>query len=706
MQSEYLAKDVVDSSDEDPFERQVANGLSIPSRARTVTLPATDNVWKRCPLPAKGDQIRLLKLYPPSRRYENNLEANLIIRKGNEKYEALSYTWSSEGEKGSEGVKGSIRVQSGGGEFEEIEIQQNLESALRQLRRPLTSRLLWIDAICIDQHNLEEKNHQVPKMATIYNDARSVCVWLGKGTESTEKALSFVKQILDLDNFDRLVADSKSVKDWAALWELMNSPWFSRRWVIQEIALARKAKVYCGKAKPVKWRDFANAVALFGSRYHQIRELFKASAEFGHHFYHLGDVTALGAHRLVDESSNLFRKSDDGAIQEHLYSLEHLVSTLSPFQATNPRDTIYAVLSLAEDTGAIFSARPSAHIPVDAAIPGDNTQQFSETDKKKLQTVMSVWRKQVEKPYPVDYDKSFFEVCKDFLEFTIESSQSLDMICRPWAPTPLTKDETLPSWIPTVRGAPYRPGANRYHNRVNADNLVGVPSTGKRNYNAARKYPLKKTWRIGKSGTPEDKSLFVSGFILGSINDKALPAQQGNIPASWLRLAGWKNGDGPPPNAFWRTIVADRGPNGGNPPPYYQVACQQAFDQRATDDDLNTERLMLMNSSIKPGSEKVVTEYLRRVQSVVWMRVLIRTTIGESHNNLGLAPQSVREEDLICIVYGCSVPVVLRKIFIDEENGTYYYELIGECYIHGMMDGEAFRILQEMKIDKQEFELR
>lgn len=454
-------------------------------------------------------------------------------------------------------------------------------------------------------------------------------------------------------------------------------------------------------AVPVAWRDFANAVALFGSRYHQIRELFKASTEFGNHFYHLGDVTALGAHRLVDESSNLFRKSDDGVIQEHLYSLEHLVSTLSPFQATNPRDTIYAVLSLAEDTGAIFSARPSAHIPVDASNPSESTP-FSDTNKRKLQNVMSVWRKQVEKPYPVDYDKSFFEVCKDFLKFTIENSQSLDMICRPWAP--LNTGEKLPSWIPTVRGAPYRPGANRYHNRVNADNLVGVPSTGKRNYNAARKYPLKKTWRIGQSGTPEDRSLFVSGFILGYINKKALPAQQGNIPASWLKLAGWENGSGLPPNAFWRTIVADRGPNGGNPPPYYQVACQQAFDQRAIDDDLNIERLMLMNSSIKPGSEKVVTEYLRRVQSVVWMRVLIRTTIAGSENNLGLAPQSVKEGDLICIVYGCSVPVVLRKLIDDENDKS--YELIGECYIHGMMDGEAFRILQEMKIKKEEFELR
>jgi hypothetical protein len=399
MPSTYPAHHDIHSSDDDHSDTPLTNGLSPAKRTRTVSPPITEkpNVWKRCPLPPRGDQIRLLKLYASGKRSDNVLEANLVVRQGNESYEALSYTWGSEGDIGSEGDTGSIRVWSGSGEFEEIEIQANLESALRQLRRKHGTRTLWIDAICIDQNNLEEKNHQVPKMATIYNDAKRVCVWLGKGGKSTEKALSFVSRILNLDEFDRLVADQSSVEDWHALWELMNSPWFSRRWVIQEIALARRATVHCGKARPVQWSDFANAVALFGSRYHQIRELFKASPEFGNHFYHLGDVTALGAHRLVDESSNLFRKSDDGVIQEHLYSLEHLVSTLSPFQAANPRDTVYAVLSLAEDTGAICSARPSAHIPVDNSTATETTD-FSDQATKKLRNVMSVWRKSVEKP--------------------------------------------------------------------------------------------------------------------------------------------------------------------------------------------------------------------------------------------------------------------------------------------------------------------
>jgi hypothetical protein len=693
MPSTYSAADAIDSNDEGHSEPPLESGLSLAQGTSTVTSSATDrpNVWKRCPLPHNGDKIRLLKLYPPSKCSDDILEAKLIVRNDDEPYEALSYTW------GFKGHSSSIRICSGVGKFEEFDIQANLESALRQLRRAHSYRLLWADAICIDQENPEEKNHQVAKMAEIYNNAENVCVWLGEGGESTERGLSFISRILDLNSFDCLVADQNSVQEWHALLELMNSPWFSRRWIIQEVALARQATVHCGKARPVQWMDFANAVALFGSRYHQIQELFRVSVNSDHQYY-LGDLTALAAHRLVDELSNLFRK-----IHEYRYSLEHLVSSLSLFQATDPRDIIYAVLSLAEDTGAVFSVRPSRHILVDARNAGENPQALSEKEKKGWQNVPSFRRKQ-EKPYPVDYEKSFLEVCKGFLEFAVERSQNLDMICRPWAPVPLSTEEELPFWIPTVRGAAYRSDIeNKSHDRLNADNLAGIPTMGKRNYNAARKYPLEQKWRIGKSGTPEDKSLFVSGFILGSITRVASPAHGGAIPLSWVELAGWKtkNGAGLPPNAFWRTIVADGGLHGGYPPPYYQFARQHAFFGRAAEADINTELLSTPN---KLSSE--LTEFLRRAQTVICSRVLMQAIIGDTDKNLGLAPKLVREGDLICILYGVSVPVVLRKFSDNKEKDMKCYILIGECYVHGMMDGEAFRTIQEMNIKKEEFELR
>ena len=73
---------------------------------------------------------------------------------------------------------------------------------------------------------------------------------------------------------------------------------------------------------------------------------------------------------------------------------------------------------------------------------------------------------------------------------------------------------------------------------------------------------------------------------------------------------------------------------------------------------------------------------------------------------LGLAPDGAQEGDLICIIFGCSVPVVLRKIVSDEMTGEHYYELVGDCYIHGMMDGEASKMQQARNIPQTQFELR
>jgi hypothetical protein len=55
---------------------------------------------------------------------------------------------------------------------------------------------------------------------------------------------------------------------------------------------------------------------------------------------------------------------------------------------------------------------------------------------------------------------------------------------------------------------------------------------------------------------------------------------------------------------------------------------------------------------------------------------------------LGLVPESAEPSDIICILYSCSVPVVLRRV--ETSDGVVYHQLIGECYVHGMMDGEAF----------------
>lgn len=76
--------------------------------------------------------------------------------------------------------------------------------------------------------------------------------------------------------------------------------------------------------------------------------------------------------------------------------------------------------------------------------------------------------------------------------------------------------------------------------------------------------------------------------------------------------------------------------------------------------------------------------FLQRVQQVTWSK---RFFLTKGNTPLfGFAPKNTKRDDIICILFGCSVPVVLRKVK-DSEN----YEFIGECYVNGMMDGEAVR---------------
>lgn len=300
-------------------------------------------IYRSIPL-IETNNIRLLRLHAGSG--DDLLEGNLIIAENHERYEALSYTW------GSPDQKSFIRILSEGN-ADKMGITPNLKAALRQLRDPDKPRLLWIDALCINQKNEKEKSLQVPKMASIYTRAFNVCIWLGEEYQQSDLAVSFIKRMLNLDDFDRLVRDENSDTEWNALFDLMRRPWFTRRWVVQEIALARTATVYCGR-EIVPWREFRDAVALFVSRSQDLKKLFQGSKRYNHHPNWLGDITALGANRLCQQASNVFRRADEGGTQAPLMSLEALVSNLSAFEAAEPRDVIYSVLALAVSFQCVY----------------------------------------------------------------------------------------------------------------------------------------------------------------------------------------------------------------------------------------------------------------------------------------------------------------------------------------------------------------
>lgn len=178
-------------------------------------------------------------------------------------YRALSYTW------GSPAYGGTIQVDG-----QHVLVGQNLFTAMQRLRQRSWVGYLWVDALCINQSDDDEKSHQVPLMDQIYGQASMVLVWLGEELDSTERAFFFIwrscsygQELMDMmlrdaeisnhtsasGNSPRLEAfvreKLQSLSDDSnkqAVEQLFGNPYWSRVWVLQEFGHAVRCVLICG----------------------------------------------------------------------------------------------------------------------------------------------------------------------------------------------------------------------------------------------------------------------------------------------------------------------------------------------------------------------------------------------------------------------------------------------------------------------------
>jgi hypothetical protein len=660
-------------------------------------------------------------------------------------------------------------------------VRDNLAAALEQFRRPDEDVNIWCDAVCINQGNVKEKTAQVARMNEIYSEADSVCVWLGAGNDNTAATFAFLRRLLNLSHLDEFARDGKlHRREWGLAMNLMKNRWFSRRWVIQELVLAKHANVRWG-TEQMLWKDFADAIALLMTKHDEIKEILGASPSFAAMQdpdinIEALDPRALGATTLVDATSNLFHRAEDGTVQQKLVSLEALVSSqFLAFEASEPRDTIYAVLSLAKDTANLpdLIHPPSFHIPPKSNVMAELiaiilhsflfithwiwlTLTHPRPNPEELEP-------QIDRRIAPDYDKRLTDVCADFIEYCIDKSQSLDLICRHWAPRPkpLTPREKLemnervertgqipevekhPSWISSIEEHAFGGPRGVLSGRINGDSLVGgLGRQNRHHYNASGHL---QAWAkmgkckslntehddldsrepnivspVGKLEAPEnhtqapipqppskilprkfDGTLRVKGLRLGTIEKNSGRVAGGVIPAEAFQYADWpapsseEHLDGVP-DKLWRTLVANRGLNGVDAPTWYRRACLECLNHINPTGDLDTKKFD--NVAQTPATMKM---FLKRVQEVVCnRRFFLCKKVGDRAALYGMGPPQTNTGDIICVLFGCSVPVVLRRQDSDDSTEK-RYTLVGECYVHGMMDGEALpKKLPEYPYDK------
>lgn len=161
-------------------------------------------------------------------------------------YTALSYTW------GPPIFNERIKI---GKDY--IKITTGLAAAVRHLRLASQSIFLWIDQICINQPDLEEKETQVPLMDLIYTRATNTLIWLGEDDGAdpqlaveTLQDIHTRLQLSDItvtsDDFERLQIPSANDRTWWAIRQLFRRWWFTRTWTIQEACLSRHCYMQCG----------------------------------------------------------------------------------------------------------------------------------------------------------------------------------------------------------------------------------------------------------------------------------------------------------------------------------------------------------------------------------------------------------------------------------------------------------------------------
>jgi len=289
------------------------------------------------PLPEAGKYIRLMKVSPGDFSDDLHVELEQVLLDGTSSYEALSYVWGSSAN--------PVSILLGPSQEHTISVTQNLATALRYLRNADESRILWADAVCIDQDNLEERSYQVTLMSDIYRAACQVIAWLGPEEDDSLCAIDVMHDIgssIDVDwlNFTfkpkmetnnppssllgKLQTYGFRHREAHAVSRLLHRQWFERLWIRQEIGLATQAIICCGRLS-MSWHLFRNAIFFIHSGGSRLM------------IEGLGDQIASFAPRI-----NLVY----WICKRRTCFLQCLRRDLAHVVCRDPRDRIYAILSL------------------------------------------------------------------------------------------------------------------------------------------------------------------------------------------------------------------------------------------------------------------------------------------------------------------------------------------------------------------------
>ena len=599
---------------------------------------------------ANADSIRLLYLEPGAPN--QSLKACLETVKIGEAppYEAISYAWGNKQE--------VERILVGD---TSLDIPKSLHTAIRRVRSPDKPLILWADAICINQFDVNERSHQVSIMGHIFRKADRVLVWIGNDDEEerSEDVIKFVHDVVLTIGVNRGPINSafynlklpskltpEEVVQWTGIARLFNKPWFQRVWTVQEIGLARDSRIFYGTAettftslvKILVWFDFGGKLICshFGIQ-------IDARYWFCVLFYKNFDPTLMMEYGCANQL----------VIADFLAVLKYTRT----YGASDARDRIYAFLGLFPNM-------------VDDELTFD-----------------------------VDYNKSKIEVFTHFAKHYVKKGSGLRLLSHVTESEEiLNRSNNTPSWVPIwdqpkttleLGSKLYYYHAGGFRDapvvRITDDVLtlrgsfVDTVSWAHEAFTASSFDP-----ETDLTGSPASHQLeYLWNRILQALPLTQIPYQDVHISLSLTLVAGLSLGGHRHAENYLGVHVANFCS--------YLLHLFTLWHDGQSIEEHQKERVHQLREAAAGGNW---AQFLVDCQYVCCNRRLFVTEKGY----FGIGPAALKPGDVCYILVGATVPFILRKF------GS-KHRLVGECYIQGFMRGEGLKLYPSGDFGEEELDI-
>ncbi|KAI0880333.1 heterokaryon incompatibility protein-domain-containing protein [Annulohypoxylon maeteangense] len=527
------------------------------------------------------------------------------------KYTAISYAW------GDVDDKKEIQVND-----ITVPVTASLFGALQAVRERGEDKLVWVDALCINQQSRDERNQQVGLMTGIYAQAEEVAIWLGPEENNSNLAIEFLEELRSEQGFPDQISDliSSPNKEQAirAMVLLFQRDYWNRLWVVQEVYNARVIKVLCGSTK-LPWETYKMAADAFRYYKDDLDAYFSGDSSSPSAFDYAQALAYEGPNSLL-ASDSLKRLGADALLS--------VMRVCRRKHTSEPRDRVFGILGV---------------------LPENVRDEFI-----------------------VDYSLSIKKIYTDVIDILLHATERLDCICEAIHFPRRTNTANLPSWLPD-----WSQNSEITALGYSFDFAAGGNSKARHQFLRNRnELEISAVYisSIQQHGVAVGTMCTLADYLMAFLNWRALLLGSVSRENSEIRRME---------EAFCRTLSLGQFPKRWKGKPedwvttcYHEFASHlhKRLPQLQLDDNLRS--YLDAGVKIKPNPRQFF-------QSNFGSRMMGRCLCITDDGDIGMGTGFMLPNDLVVVPFGCRTPIIIRK---EKDNpGRYRFvgDVYVDGYMHG-----------------------